>query len=179
VSVFRCLPLVAAFVLATPAAAALEPSRLVLGPADVPAGFTLDPTESGLRTNARETKEFPAAREYYRRWKRVTGYQALYRKGASKLEARADVFRSRSGAGAMLDLADREWRKAGISGQTRAPFDLGDRGVVYSASGDRTLTLVLWREGRVFAGLQGVGLPRAQTVALARAMQRGIAGAVG
>lgn len=67
-----------AFAAAIPTAAAgPDPRALVVAPADVPAGFRLVPDESGLRTNAQEAKDFPESRPYYRRWKRVTGYQAL------------------------------------------------------------------------------------------------------
>lgn len=177
----RCLLLaVVAFAAAIPTAAAgPDPRALVLAPADVPAGFRLVPDESGLRTNAQEAKDFPETRRYYRRWKRVTGYQALYEKKPAKLESRADVFRSRVGAEAMLSLTDREWRKSGVSGQRRASLAIGDRGVVYWLGGDLRMTLVLWREGRVFAGLQGIGLARDRTIALARRMQRGIAAELG
>lgn len=79
----------------------------------------------------------------------------------------------------MLSLTDREWRKSGASGQRRASLAIGDRGIVYWSGGDLRMTLVLWREGRVFAGLQGIGLARDRTIALARRMQRGIAAELG
>jgi hypothetical protein len=163
-----------ALVLASSAGAGLEPSRLVLGPAEVPAGFVLQPDESGLRTNAQEAKDFPETKDLFRRWKRVTGYAVAYERGSADLEARSDLFRSRVGADALLDMTDREGRVAGVWGQHRSTLSIGDRGIVYWTGGDLRMTLVLWREGRVFAGLQGTRLPRAEVIRLARRMQRGI-----
>jgi hypothetical protein len=48
-----------------------------------------------------------------------------------------------------------------------------------AAGGDFPQTVVLWRHGRVFSGLNGLGISRAKTIALARTQQRRIAAAVG
>jgi hypothetical protein len=57
------------------AAAAVDPKALVIRPSDVPAGYALSRSESGLRTNEQEARESPEARRLFRRLGRVTGYQ--------------------------------------------------------------------------------------------------------
>jgi hypothetical protein len=172
----RLLPALALVALAVlPSALAVSgPSALVLRPADVPAGFRLDPDESGLRTNALEAREFPASRKPFRRWQRVTGYQAKYRKGDASIEARADVFRAPTGAEKCLAWVVSELRKSGISGQRLERFRIGDKGWIFWAG---RWTLLVWRQGAVFSGVHGDGLSKARVVELARSQQRRIVAA--
>lgn len=175
------LSAVAALVVAvgSASAAAPSPSALVLQQTDVPEGFELVRDESGVRTNEAEGRMSSEARAFFVRWKRVTGYQAVWERGSrAKLEARSDLFRTAAGAEALLELTDREWRGSGISGQSRSSLRIGTSGVVYWSGGSVRQTLVLWRHGRVFSGLNGFVLSRAQVIALARKQQRRIAAAL-
>jgi hypothetical protein len=170
---------VMASALALPASAAeVDPRALVLRPADVPAGFRLDREDSGVRSNELEAKEYPETRAFFTRWRRVTGYQASYERRAAKIEARSDVFRTGAGAQALLDWVDREWRKAGISGQKRAAIGIGTGGRIYWSGGSVKQTLVLWRHGRVFSGLNALSISRSQTLVLARTQERRITAAL-
>lgn len=166
----------------TPASAAqIDPAELVLRKADVPVGFELDREESGIRSNAMETKEYPEARVLVR-WGRLTGYQAVYTRKTRKLalvHSRADVFRGSDGARNLLAWADREYRRAGVALQKRARVDIGAEGWVHWATGTGLdLSVVVWRQGRVFAGVMALGLTKDSTLALARAQQRRIATAL-
>jgi hypothetical protein len=156
------------------AAAAVDPRALVLGPAELPAGFRLDPSDSGVRSNAAVAGGQPARLKLFRRWGRLTGYYGTYEKGATKkIEVSSDLFRGADGARSMLRLTMQVWESSSTSSQTATRVALGDEGVVYSSSSD--FHLVLWRRGRVVSGFQGIGLPRSQTLALARAQDRKIA----
>ena len=92
------LALLACVVVSPASAASIEPRNLVFAAAAVPAGFQVDPKETGLRTNERDIREFPSAREYFTRWERLIGYQAAYRRGSARIESRSDVFRAARGA---------------------------------------------------------------------------------
>lgn len=88
----------AAALLVSPALASeIDPKALVLGERDVLKGFRIDQSESGVRTNALEAKEHPESREPFERMRRVIGYQALYARGVSRIEARSDLFRDAAG----------------------------------------------------------------------------------
>ena len=178
---FALITLVVLPVIALPAAAAtVDPKQLVLAPTDVPAGFRLDRAETGIRTNELEAKEYPETRAPFRRWRRVIGYQASYRgKDASRIEARADLFRDAAGARQLQDWADREYRRSGISGLRRSHAGVGAGGVVFWGGGHAGHAFVLWRYGRVWAGIAGIGLGKERTLALARAQQRRIAAVLG
>lgn len=159
------------------AAAAVDPRALVLGPDEVPAGFQLDPSDSGVRSNAAVARGQPARLKLFRRWGRLTGYYGTYERGASKkIEVFSDLFRGAGGARSMLRLTMKEWESLATSSQMRTPVALGHEGVVYSSSSD--FHVVLWRRGRVVSGFQGIGLPRPQTLGLARAQDRKIAAAL-
>jgi hypothetical protein len=168
--------LAAAAVVLPASAASVDPQALVIAGSDVPAGFRFDPKESGLRSNALEAKEYPPARQLFVRWRRVTGYQAMYRRGSAKVESRADVFRAADGARKMLAWVDLEARKAGLLKQKRARVEVGVEGWIHWVPGG--YTLVVWRHGRVFAGLMGYGITRDRTLALARMQQQRIAAAL-
>ena len=155
-----------------------SPKALVLQQADVPGGFTLVRDESGVRTNEAEARASAEAGAFFARWKRVTGYQTMWKRREAKIEARSDLFRRVAGAEALLALTDREWRASGASGQSRSALRIGTRGVVYWLGGSRRQALVFWRDGRVFSAISGLGMPRAQTIELARKQQRRIAAAL-
>lgn len=177
----RLILAVALALLLVPLAAAdVSPGALVLGQVDVPAGFRLDPKESGLRSNELEAKESPEARTKFKRWRRVTGYQVKYLRGSSEIEARVDVFRGADGARNLLEWVDLELRKAGFTGQKRARAGFGaESWVHWVPSPSFRFTLVVWRHGRVFAGVMGRGISRDRTLALARAQQRRMAAGLG
>lgn len=161
-------------------AATIDPQALVLAKADVPAGFRVDPQETGVRSNDAEAKEFPVTRSLFTRWKRVTGYQARYLSGSSTIEARVDLFRSADGARRMFEYVDLEARKAGLTGQKRARAGIGTEGWVHWVSSRSSkFNLVVWRHGRAFAGVMGSGVSRDRTMTLARAQQRRMAAALG
>ena len=157
--------------------AAVDPKALVVGPAEVPTGFRVDPDETGLRTNEREARDHPETRTLFRRWGRVTGYQARYENvDDASIEARVDLFESASGARALHRWVDRETQKSGIKGLVRARARIGSEGAVYSFG---RVALVYWRYGRAWSGIAAYGLKPARTMALARAQQRRIAAALG
>lgn len=157
-------------------AATIDPKALVVGPAQVPAGFRVDRDETGLRTNGREARDYPETRSRFRRWGRVTGYQARYeRSDLASIETRVDVFRDGSGAQKLHRWVDRETQKSGIKGIVRARVRIGSEGAIYSFGKFR---LVYWRDGRVWSGMSTRDLTTARTLALARAQQRRIAAAL-
>ena len=162
----------AALVAPVAAGALTDPGRLVLRQADLPAGFAVDRDETGLRTNALEAREVPETRNRFRRWGRGTGYQARFVRGHASIEARVDVFRGAGGASRLLEWVRSEARRSGFHGQKLARFRIGAEGLILWV-GD-SLTLVTWRQGRVFAAVFGDELPRARLVALARVQQRRI-----
>lgn len=165
---------------ALPASAVqVDPKGLVLQQADVPRGFVVDRDETGLRTNAAEVRDEPKLAPLFRKWKRMTGYEAQYDRGEVKIESRVDVFASRAGARQILDWYDREVRKAGLGGLRRAAGSVGEQAWIYEAPFPAPSTIVVWRHGRVFAGVLGEKLGRERTLSLARAQQLRIAAALG
>ena len=161
-------------------AASIDPQALVIARSDLPAGFRLDPKESGLRSNELEAKESPETRTRFKRWRRVTGYQAKYLRGSSEIEVRVDVFRGADGARKLLEWVDLELRKAGFTGQKRSRAGFGSEGWVHWVSSPSLrFTIVVWRHRRVFAGVMGRGISRDRTLALARAQQRLMAAGLG
>lgn len=87
-----------------------------------------------------------------------------------------DVFRGSDGARKLLEWVNLELRKAGVSGQKRARAGIGAEGWVHwVSSASFRVTLVVWRHGRVFAGVMGRGVGRETTLALARAQQHRMA----
>jgi hypothetical protein len=172
----------ASVAVALPASAAeIEPRALVLAREDVPSGFRLSPGESGLRTNELEAKQYPETRELFKRWRRITGYQAVYGRRNARLLSRADLFRSARGAGKLLARVDLEFRRSGARAGAvrRTRTSLGSGGWLYAAPRLGGYTVVAWRYRRVFATVIGTRLPTSRPVALARAQQRRIAAALG
>ena len=158
------------------AAATVDPKPLVVGPAEVPHGFRVDPDETGLRTNELEARESPQTRPLFRRWGRVTGYQVRYEgRDDASIEARVDLFRTVRGARGLHRWVLREMQKSGIKGLVQAPAHLGSEGTVYSYG---RFVVVFWRHGRAWSGLAGFGVPKSRTLAAARAQQRRIAAAL-
>jgi hypothetical protein len=168
---------VPAAVLVSAAAAAVSPQALVIRTADVPAGFRLQPAESGVRTNAQEAKENAEVGRFFRRWGRLTGYQMIFERGERTIEARSDVFRSAAGPRAMLAYADREVRLAGIKGLEREDVRLGADAFLVSA-GPTGEVYVYWRYGVVWSALGGRNLGKAKVLSLARVQQRRIVSAL-
>jgi hypothetical protein len=167
----------AAVLTATASAGSIDPTTLALRQGDVPHGFRVDSDDTGIRTNAQEVREYPESRPVIARFGRVTGYQAMFRRGSSRIEARADVFRTPGGARDFLAWIDLEWQKAGIAGQRRARAPIGTDGhIFWSQEGH---AIVLWRHGHVFGGVLAVGLARDRALALARAQERRIEAALG
>lgn len=165
--------LVACVVVLPASAASIQPWNLALAASDVPAGFRVDPGETGVRTNERDLREVPEARDRFGRRERLIGYQSMYRRGSARIESRSDVFRAADGAREMLSWVDLEARKAGFLRQRRASLSIGSGGFVHWAGG--AYTFVVWRQGRVFTGVFAEGISRSRTIALARAQARQIA----
>jgi hypothetical protein len=171
--------LLAAAAAALPASAAsVDPQVLVLAETDVPPGFRLSSSDSGLRTNEREAKQYPETREIFKRWHRITGYQVVYRRGDSNVLGRADVFRGADGASKLVGRIDLELRRMGIPGLKRSRAMIGRESWVHWTRSVGGYTVVVWRHGRVAATMLGLRVTKAQTLTLARAQQRRIAGAI-
>jgi hypothetical protein len=173
----RVLPLLSLAVVLAAAAvatAAIDPVTLVIRQADVPADYRLDRSETGTRTNEQEAKEFPGAGRLFRRWGRITGYQVIFERDESTIEARVDVFRSPSGPREMLRWADRQVRLSGIRGVKRVDAHIGEESFVVAIGAPWFEVYVYWRHGVVWSALGGRGLTKARALALARLQQRRI-----
>jgi hypothetical protein len=166
-----------ALVAAPALASGVDPSALALRQADVPAGFTLDRSQSGARSNAIEAKESPDAGRFFARWHRVTGYQTVWKRRDQRIEARADVFTNAAGSEKLLAWTDREVRRSGIKGISRARARIGAGGWIYRG-GFEGQTVVIWRYRHVWAGVGGRAMGSALTLDLARRQQRRIAAAL-
>jgi hypothetical protein len=177
----RLALLLVSLALTAPAAAStaeLDPSSLVLREADVPAGFAVDREQTGLRANAREEKNDPRLRSLLVRWGRVTGYEVEFDRKGATIGSRADVLRTGRGARQMLEWYGLEARKVGVQAFVRSQVELGDEGWAYTARRVPSFTIVMWRSGRVFAGVGTLGLSKSRTLTLARAQQRRIEAAL-
>jgi hypothetical protein len=168
----------ALWVVAAAGAATVDPSALVLRASDVPRAYTLDRTESGLRTNEQETRNEPELRKLYQRTRRVTGYEVEYVNRGNEIGARVDLFRGADGARAVLQWFGAEMRKAGIKGLMQTRGSIGDESWVYSARSPAPFAIVAWRYGRAFSGVAATGLNKARVLELARVQQRRIAAAL-
>ena len=157
-------------------AATVDPKALVVGRADVPTGFRVDPDETGLRTNELEAREHPETRPLFRRLGRVTGYQARYENAAdASIEARVDLFRNANGAHGLHRWVVREMARSGIKGVVSKRLRLGSEGRMYSS---KLFVILYWRSGRAWSALAGFGVGESKTLAAARAQQRRIAAAL-
>jgi hypothetical protein len=172
------IPLVGAVLAGSATAAEVNPARLVLQRTDVPAGFRLDAQNSGPSSNAHERSADLEQGRLFIRAGRVSGYIAEYKRSDLGVNSRVDLYRAPSGAHTVLWYFDRVLRTEGIKGLRRSPVDLGSEAWVH-AGPSGTLAVVVWRRGRVVAGLATIGLTRPATLRLARAQDRRIATALG
>lgn len=168
---YLLVPLLAATLAATATAATVDPQDLVIRSTDVPKGYVLVRAESGVRTNELEARETPATRELFRRLGRVTGYQVMFKRGNRTVEARADVFRSWTGARELLRRADREARLAGVKALKRSRARVGAEAWLYTGGSPPYASFVFWRYGRVWAGLGGRGMTKQRALDLAKIQQ--------
>ena len=159
-------------------AADVDPRLLVLQQTDVPAGFTVDRRQTGPRTNEREAQGRARIRALLSRWGRIAGYQVEFERGTALVGSGVDLFRDASGASAMLAYYDREFRRSGIRGLRRRAIGLGAGGYLYGARASTALIVVVWREGRAFAGVVVSQLTQERALALARVQSRRIATAL-
>jgi hypothetical protein len=174
------LVLVVSAAVAVPAwAAGIDPQALVVARADVPRGFRIDASDSGVRTNELEARQYPETRPLFERWRRITGYQVVYSRRDARILARADLFRAAEGARKLVARIDLEFRRSGVGGVKRSATTMGSGGWLYTANATGGYTVVAWRYRRVAAAVIGMGLTTKRTVALARAQQRRIAAALG
>jgi hypothetical protein len=174
-----CLAFLAALTLvASPAAATLDPRALVVAGADVPSGYLFDPRESGIRPNGGASVH-AQEQALYSRSGRITGYEVTFRRGSTYIRSRADLFRANAGPKVVLDWFDAETKRSGIKGLRRERTEIGVESWIYWAGrAPVSLNLVAWRQGRVFAGIVGFGLTKQRTLQLARAQQRRIVAAL-
>ena len=164
---------------AAAAAATVDPSRLVLRQSDVPSTFTLNERESGLRTLGKDSAGFPALKAKYRSWGHLTGYQIRFDRGEHSIVSRADILRGRAGAHGMYGWFAGQLRRQGVKGTRISALALGDEAVALSVGGGGlSLTVVAWRQGRVFSVVGGAGLTKARVLALARRQQQRVASAL-
>jgi hypothetical protein len=158
-------------------AAGVDPSALGLRQADVPAGFVLDRSESGVRSNALEATESPEAKRLFARWRRLTGYQTIWHRGEQKIEARADVFADVEGAKSLHEWVALQVQRSGIKGLERKRVRIGAGGWIYRGGFDRQV-IVFWRYRHVWAAIGGRGITMALTLEVARKQQARIAAAL-
>jgi hypothetical protein len=167
---------VAAAALAVPAGAGeLDPRTLVLRQSDVP-GWQLDVDNSGPRSNKRESEGDPELRALFTRAGRLSGYEVIYDRGAPEISSRADIFRRPDGAQMFLRWFEKQFRMASSAALRRTPRGIGAEGWVWTSrvpSLGRS-TFVVWRHGRVFAGLATAGVAQERTLSLARSQDRRI-----
>ncbi len=162
--------------LALPATGASpEPRALVLQRADVP-GWRLDLDNSGPRSNKSETESDPELRSLFRRAGRLNGYEAIYNRRAAEISSRADVFRQPEGARMLLRWFEKQL-SAFRGALRRTPAGIGAEGwmLTFREPPIGSSTVVVWRRGRIFAGLWTTGVSAERTVSLARVQDRRIA----
>jgi len=161
---------------AVPAGAGeLNPRTLVLRQSDVP-GWQLDVSNSGPRSNKRESEGDPELRALFTRAGRLSGYEVIYNRGAPEISSRADVFRRPDGAHMFLRWFEKQLRMASGAALRPTPQGIGAEGWVWTSrvpSLGRS-TIAVWRHGRIFAGLSAAGLSRERTLSLARSQDRRI-----
>jgi hypothetical protein len=165
-----------ALLFAIPASAArVDPKRLVLQQRDVPAGFRLDLTKSGVLTNAEVAD--PSDPTFMARAGRVTGYfvQYVHPLTGAGLQSQVDLFRKPGGARMMLARVHESWMRL-ANGDPWGRVRIGDEGWYFGGLAD---TAVYWRDGRAVGLVLGISLSKARTIALARKQQRRIAAALG
>jgi len=160
--------------------AAVDPATLVLRQSDVPATYRLNDRESGARTIAQDSADYPGLKAKYRSWGHLAGYQIRFDRGDDSIVSRADVFRGRAGSRQMLAwyVAQAQSQKTPIRLRL-ATLALGDEAVTLSfGGGGLHFALAVWRYGRTVSIVGGAGLARARVLALARTQQRRVAAAL-
>lgn len=172
--------LVALAVAAGASGAAVDPATLVLRLSDVPAAYRLNDRESGVRTVAQDSADYPGLKAKYRSWGHLAGYQIRFDRGDDSIVSRADVFRDRAGSRRMLAWyvaqAQRERTPIRLRLETLA---LGDEAATLSfGGGGIRFTVAVWRYRRVVSIVGGAGLTRARVLGLARTQQRRVAAAL-
>jgi len=175
------LALLLAMVLAAAAnGAAVDPASVVLRQSDVPAAYRLNDRESGARTIAQDSADYPALKAKYRSWGHLAGYQIRFDKGDDSIVSRADVFRGRAGSRQMLAWYVAEAQKQKTPIRLRVgTLALGDEAATLSfAGGGFHFTIALWRYRRVVSIVGGAGLTRARVLGLARTQQQRVAAAL-
>jgi hypothetical protein len=149
-----------------------SPAAIVLAPGDLPAGFAVDPAGTGSRPNARAAKEFDVPLAAFRRWGRVTGYEASFtratrldrrRRGAVSVTSGVSVYRDAGGAHAAYAFNVKRCRRAPFARPAPAA-GVGQEALLCGAAverGGQTAILypLIWRRDRVFAAITAVGLP--------------------
>ena len=160
-------------------AAAIDPAKLVLRQADVPASYHFNREKSGVRTLAQDAREYPQLRTKYRMWGHTAAYQVEFDHINDNVTSRVDLLRDRSGARGMLTWFVREANRQSQFHIRPSGFRLGDDGMLYWWKFQREeFTIVLWRSGRVFSVVGGGGVAKRTVIALAREQQRRISAAV-
>lgn len=165
-----------ALLCALPASAArVDPKGLVLQRSDVPAGFRLDLSKSGVVSNA-ETAD-PSDPTFMARAGRITGYfvQYVQPRTGSGLQSQVDLFRKPGGARMMLGRVHGSWMRL-ANGDPWGRVRVGDEGWFFGGQVD---TAVYWRRGRAVGLVLGINLGKARTVALARKQDQRIAASIG
>jgi hypothetical protein len=159
--------------LSVPASAAqIDPRTLVLRQSDVPEELRRDPTSSAVISNA-DRRDFGA--RFVARAGRITGYVATYADGGIAVQSWADLFRAPRGAQMMLARDHGKWQALGPPDDRWARAGIGAESWVSRRFAVNTV--VLWRYGRVYAGVHS-NLGSRRTLALARLQQRRIAAAL-
>lgn len=146
--------LLAAALLALPASATrLDPKALVLQQNDVPVRYVFDANESVRLPNAFFAVT-PELRAIVARTGQVTGYLAEYLNSDPPrwryIQSMVGVFHRPDGARLYLAWFDRSVRRREPKYLERRAVSIGSAGWRYSAPSEPA-TVVIWRQGRVFA----------------------------
>ena len=184
-AVVAALGLVAAW---STAGAAANPQRMVVQLRDLPRGFALDRSKTGVRTNAQVIRDVgPGTAAKVRRFGRLTGYEVTYKAkdfrrgevpGVLVVIARVSLFRTTAGArGAAADpksdCVSAGFRRIGLGGHR--PVGAGTQvcAMAERRSSTRFLThYVGWRNGRAIGTVVVVSLHGAVTPLMALTLAR-------
>jgi hypothetical protein len=178
----RLLAVVVALAALTPVARAggIDPAKLVLRQSDVPTAYHVNRDKSGVRTLARDTREFPELRVKYRSWGHLVGYQVQFDHVNDTISSRVDLLRSRLGAQGMFAWFVQEANRQSQLHLRPSRLRLGDEGKIYWWKFQaEEFTIVLWRSGRTFSVVGGGGITKRKVIALARTQQQRVAAALG
>jgi hypothetical protein len=177
---FLAVAVVALVVSSAVLAAGIDPAKLVLRQSEVPSVYCLNREKSGMRTLARDAREFPELRVKYQTWGHLAGYQVQFDHVNDTISSRVDVFRGQRGAQGMFGWFVQEADRQSQLHLRPWPLRLGDEGKIYWWKfQDEEFTIVLWRSGRAFSLVGGGGIAKRRVVSLARTQQRRVAAALG